>query len=331
MRIVTLEEHWSDPALSAAAAPGMLELAPGITASQDPSAGMPYTQHMHMLPDIGDARIADMDRHGITTQVLSCLNMFLPAEVAPGLTTAANDTMAEAVRSHPGRFAAFATLPTALPDAAAVELSRCVRELGFVGTMIMGRTDGEFLDGPRFDPILRAASELGVPIYLHPAPPPVAVSEANYAGQLSPAVSAAFRMNAWGWHQETAVHFLHLTLAGVLDRYPRLQFVLGHWGEFIPFYLDRLEESLPPRLTGLERTIGEYVRENVFITPSGMFSQAQLRYCVETVGVDRIIHAVDYPMIGNEGAVSFLADSFLSEEDKDKIAHGNAYKLLGLS
>ena len=328
MRIVTLEEHWSDPALSAAGASAMSELVPGYAEAF--GAGMPYTQRLHLLPDIGAARIADMDRNGISTQVLSCLNTFVPGDVAPALTRAANDTVAETVGAYPGRFAAFATLPTAVPEAAADELRRCVGELGFVGTMIMGRTDGEFLDHPRFDPILRAASDLNVPIYLHPAPPPREVGDANYAGRLSPAVSASFRLAAWGWHQETAVHFLHLTLAGALDRHPDLQIILGHWGEFVPFYLDRLDEAMPRRMTGLDRTFREYVRDNVFITPSGMFSQAQLRYCVETVGVDRIIHAVDFPMIGNEGAVPFLTDSDLSDEDKRKIAHENADKLLGL-
>jgi predicted TIM-barrel fold metal-dependent hydrolase len=329
MRIVTLEEHWSDPAITEAGAPTMTELVPAYDEVFSP--GNPYTYQLEMLPDIGDARIADMDRHGITTQVLSCLNMFLPADVAPALTRTANDTAARAVADHPGRFAAFATLPTAVPEVAADELRRCVGELGFVGTMIMGRTDGGFLDEPRFDPILAAADALNVPIYLHPAPPPAAVAESDYARGLSPVVSSSFRLAAWGWHQETAVHFLHLVLAGVLDRYPGLQFILGHWGEFIPFYLDRLDETLPQRLTKLDRTFREYFHDNVFITPSGMFNQAQLRYCVETVGVDRIIDAVDFPMLSNEGAVAFLADSFLSEEDRAKIAHGNADKLLGLS
>lgn len=329
MRIVTLEEHWTDSAVTAAGAPAMSELVPAYAEVFSP--GNPYTHQQELLPDIGAARLADMDRHGITTQVLSCLNMFLPADVAPALTRTANDTAARAVADHPGRFAAFATLPTAVPDAAADELRRCVSELGFVGTMIMGRTDGAFLDEPRFDPILRAADALNVPIYLHPAPPPAAVSESDYARGLSRVVSSSFRLAAWGWHQETAVHFLHLVLAGVLDRYPGLQFILGHWGEFIPFYLDRLDQTLPQSLTKLDRTFGEYFHDNVFITPSGMFNQAQLRYCVETVGVDRIIDAVDFPMLSNEGAVSFLADSFLSEEDRAKIAHGNADKLLGLS
>ncbi|MFJ9706322.1 amidohydrolase family protein [Streptomyces sp. NPDC101234] len=331
MRLVTIEEHWSDPAVSAASDPAMAAFVPGYAAAFEASAGMPFTKWLHLLPDIGAARIADMDRNGITMQVLSCSNTFLPADTAPKLTKAANDTVAEAVKAYPDRFAAFALLPTAVPDAAADELHRCVGELGFVGTMIMGRTDGEFLDQPRFDPILHAASELNVPIYLHPAPPPLAVSDANYAGRLSPEVSAFLRLGAWGWHQETAVHFLHLVLTGVLDRYPDLQFILGHWGEFIPFYLERLDATLPQQLTKLDRTFREYFRDNVFITPSGMFSQAQLRYCVDVVGVDRIMHSVDFPTFGgNEGAVSFLADSQLSDEDREKIAHGNADKLFDL-
>lgn len=331
MRIVTLEEHWTDPAVTAAGMPSMLDRVPGYAAAFDPSAGMPYPRRPELLADLGSARIADMDRNGISTQVLSLINTFLPADVAPELTASANDAMFEAVKAFPGRFAAFAALPTAVPGTAADELRRCVGELGFVGTMIMGRTDDEFLDQPRFDPVLRAASDLSVPIYLHPAPPPVPVSEANYAAGLSPAVSGALRLAAWGWHQETAVHFLHLVLTGVLDRYPDLQFILGHWGEFVPFYLDRLDEAMPRRMTGLERTFREYFRDNVFITPSGMFSQAQLRYCADTVGADRIIHSVDFPMLGNEGAAAFLAESHLSAEDQEKIAHGNADRLLGLT
>lgn len=269
-----------------------------------------------------------MDRTGITMQVLSCQTAFLPPDVAPALTRAANDRAAEAMRIFPGRFSAFAALPTAVPEIAAGELRRCVSELDFVGTMIMGRTDGEFLDRPRFDPILRTAAELGVPLYLHPAPPPRATSAENYDG-LAPLVTARLQTAAWGWHQETAVHFLHLTLSGILDRYPELQFILGHWGEMIPFYLDRIDEALPPRITGLDRTFREYFTDNVFITPSGMFSHAQLRYCIDTVGADRILHAVDYPFIGNDDAAGFLEEATISEADKAKIAHRNAEHLLG--
>jgi hypothetical protein len=233
------------------------------------------------------------------------------------------------VRRHPTRFAAFAALPTCLPDAAATELGRGVRELGCVGTMIMGRTRDEFLSSPAFDPILRTAAALQVPIYLHPGVPPRATSASNYAG-FDPVVEARFQTAAWGWHQETAVHFLNLVLSGVFDRYPDLQIILGHWGEMIPFYLDRLDEALPRRATKLDRTIGEYVRQNVYITPSGMYSHAQLRYCVDTLGTHRILYSVDYPFIGNEGAAAFLDAADLPEAAKEDIAHGTAEKLLGL-
>ncbi|AHH19778.1 amidohydrolase [Nocardia nova SH22a] len=330
MKIIALEEHFLVPEIAAASAAESNRLSPGFAASYHPGSGLPYSPTPEVLTDLGAGRIADMDRHGITMQVLSCLStQQLPGPVAVELVRKANNTLAQAISEHPGRFAGFAALPTTVPEAAPGELRRCVEELGFRGTMIMGRTDGLFLDAPRFDPLLKQAADLGVPIYLHPGVPPVAVTEANYSG-LDPLVVARFQTSAWGWHQETAVHFLHMVLSGVFDRYPELQIILGHWGEMIPFYLDRLDEALDPRVTKLDRTVGDYVRHNSYITPSGMFSQAQLQFCVETVGVDRILYSVDYPFIGNDGATAFLAEANLSEEDKQKIAHRNTEELLRL-
>lgn len=330
MRIITLEEHFLDPDVAAASSPLARQLSPDFAAAYDPASGLSYAPSAEVLQDLGDARIADMDKNGISMQVLSCLTtQQVPAKVAPTLVQAANNAASAAMHAYPGRFAAFAALPTTAPDAAATELARCIDELGFVGTMINGRTDGDFLDAPRFDQILKTAATRNVPIYLHPAVPPRETTDSNYIG-LAPLVTARLQTSAWGWHQETAVHFLHLLLAGVLDRYPDLQFILGHWGEMIPFYLDRLDEALPQKVTKLERTISEYVHQNVYITPSGMFNQAQLQYCVETLGSDRILYSVDYPFIGNEAAASFLANSKISDEAKHLIAHRNTEKLLGL-
>ena len=330
MRIIALEEHFADPAVAAASEPRARELSPDFPAAYDPARWQSYSPPLEVLLDLGDGRLADMDKHGITVQVLSCLTtQQLPADVAPDLVAAVNDRAAAAVRAYPDRFAAFAVLPTAAPEAAARELRRCIDELGFVGAMIFGRTDDEFLDSPRFVPVLAGLAELDVPLYLHPGVPPRVVSDANYAG-LDPVVTARLQTSAWGWHQETAVHFLHLVLSGTLDRHPNLQVILGHWGEMIPFYLDRLDEALPRALTGLDRTISEYVRQNVHITPSGMWNQAQLQYCVATVGVERILYSVDYPFLGNEGATAFLDQADLPEAAKAAIAHGNADRLLGL-
>jgi predicted TIM-barrel fold metal-dependent hydrolase len=331
VKIIALEEHFVDPAVSAAAAPAANALSPDFAAAYAPGLGLPYSPPAEVLTDLAERRIADMDAGGVTVQVLSCLGaQQVPAEVAPELVGAANDRAAAAVRAHPHRFAAFASLPTAAPDAAAAELDRCVSELGFAGTMIFGRTDGDFLDEPRFDPILAKAAALDVPVFLHPGVPPRTVTAANYLGGLSPVVATRLQTSAWGWHQETAVHFLHLVHSGVLDRYPGLQFILGHWGEMIPFYLERIEEALPQRATGLQRSFGEYFRQNVHIAPSGLFNQAQLRFCADTVGLDRVVFAVDYPFVGNEGVLPFFEQADLPEEAKHRIAHGNAERLLRL-
>lgn len=330
MKIIALEEHYLNVEIAAASAAATAGLSPGFAAAFDSATGLPYSPTPEVLRDLGAGRIADMDRHGISMQVLSSLTtQQLPSDVAAELCRASNDTLADAVRTWPGRFAAFAGLPTVDPKPAADELARSVGELGFVGAMIMGRTAGEFLDAPRFDPILSRAAELRVPIYLHPGVPPREITDSTYAG-LEPLVSTRFQTAAWGWHVETAAHFIHLVLAGVLDRYPELQIILGHWGELMPFYLDRLDEALPRRATGLERTIGEYVRGNVFITPSGMFSQAQLQFCLETLGPDRLLFSVDYPFIGNAGATDFLDAANLSVDAREGFAHGNAEALLGL-
>jgi uncharacterized protein len=265
-------------------------------------------------------------------QVLSCPGaQLLAADSAVELTRAVNDKLATAVREHPDRFAALATVPTVLPEAGAEELSRCVTELGFVGALITGRTEGEFLDAPRFDPVLECAARHGVPIYLHPAVPPQAVSAASYMAGLPTTVTARLQTSAWGWHQETADHFLHLVLSGVLDRYPDLQIILGHWGEMVPFFLDRINEELPQRVTKLDRPFVDYFRQNVYVSPSGMFSQAHLRYCLEMLSIDRIMFSVDYPITPHGTPEGFFAELDLPDEDRRKIAHGNAERLFGLA
>ena len=328
MKIIAVEEHFRDPAFTAATAPAVHELSPAFAAAFIETGDLPPAE---VAQDLGARRLADMDADGIAMQLLSCPGaQLLPSESAVELVRNVNDKAASAIVEHPDRFSALAALPTAVPDAAAAELTRCITELGFVGALISGRTDGEFLDAPRFDPILETASRHRVPIYLHAAIPPKAVTAANYAAGLSPVVTARFQTSAWGWHQDTAAHFLHLVLSGVFDRYPRLQIILGHWGEMIPFFLDRINEELPERVTKLDRPFIEYFRENVYVSPSGMLSQAQLRYCAEILSIERILFSVDYPKPPKQSAVAFLEEADLPDESKRKIAHENAARLFGL-
>ncbi|MFK0170983.1 amidohydrolase family protein [Streptomyces sp. NPDC090306] len=331
MKLITIEEHTLDTAVARASAGRAAEVSPHFGSAYSPAGGLPYSPTPEELEDLDEGRIADMDEHGIDMQVLSNLTtQFLPADVAPELVRRVNDRLAAARERHPDRFAAFASLPTSAPEEAAAELRRAIEELGHVGTLIHGRTDDEFLSAERFDPILKAAADLRVPVYLHPAPPTRGTSVADYEAGLDPVVATRFATAGWGWHNESGIHFLHLVLGGALDRYPDLQFVLGHWGEMIPWFLDRLDEALPQRATGLDRTIGDYVRQNVYYTPSGMFTTPHLRFCTDVLGTDRMIYSVDYPFVGNAGARGFLEDCDLPADAKLDIAHRNAERLLGL-
>ena len=205
---------------------------------------------VEQLLDTGERRIAEMDAAGIDMQVLS-LNSpgveQLEADEAVKLAMQANDCLAEASRRYPARLAGFAALPTAVPDTAAGELERAVKELGLKGAVINGHTHGRYLDDPFFWPILERAEALGAPVYLHPAPPPQPVIEASYTGNFSPEIAYALSTSFWGWHIETATHVLRMILGGVFDRFPRLQFIIGHMGEGLPFFLDRFDLRLSPR------------------------------------------------------------------------------------
>jgi predicted TIM-barrel fold metal-dependent hydrolase len=237
-----------------------------------------------------------------------------------------NDELAEAIRGNPDRFAAFAMVPTPEPDAAAEELRRAVAELGFKGAMVHGTTRGRFLDDRFFWPIFEEAERLGVPVYLHPAPPSAAIREAYYGG-LAPEVAYALATWAWGWHVETGLHAMRMVLGGVFDRYPELQVVIGHMGEAVPFLLGRADSVLGPFAT-LQRPVREYFVQNFHYTTSGLFTTPPFNCLLEIAGASRVLFAVDYPFSSNEQALAFLRTVAISSEDRERIAHGNTEALL---
>jgi predicted TIM-barrel fold metal-dependent hydrolase len=324
MRTITLEEHFISPGFLAGPGKGFAEQ----LRSRGPRGERMYEQ----LQDVGDKRIAEMDAAGIDMQVLSLNSPGVEqAEAAEQLSIAveSNDFLAEAVKKYPSRFAAFATLPVAAPDRAAEELDRRVRQQGFKGTLINGHTRGRYLDDKFFSPILERAEALNVPIYLHPTVPPKAVVEASFGG-FSPAVTAMLVGGAWGWHIETSVHLIRMMLGGVFDRYPKLQVVIGHLGEGIPFMLPRLNKNLPKEVTKLDRPIEAYLRGNVHYTFGGFNFPATFLNLLLEVGVGRIMFSVDHPYGSMAEARAFLQQIPVSEADRERIAHGNAEKLLGL-
>jgi hypothetical protein len=315
MRVIALEEHFLTPAM-----------AEGL-------AGGPATEPLRgKLEDLGDGRLADMDAGGIDYQVIGHTTpgtQALAGEGAVALAREANDRLAEAVRLHPDRFGGFATLPTSDPDAAAEELRRAKLQLGFVGAMVNGTTGGRFLDDPMFRPLLAEAERLEMPIYLHPAAPPPAVHDAYFRG-FEPTVEWSLSSGAWGWHAETGLHILRLILAGVFDRFAQLQVIVGHMGEMLPFMIARIDGILAPSRSGLERPVSDYLRGNLHITTSGIFTLPPLLCALMVLGVERIMFSVDYPYSSNEAGTTFLAAAAISPADKELIAHRNAERLLGL-
>ncbi|MGB8406969.1 MAG: amidohydrolase family protein [Mycobacterium sp.] len=146
----------------------------------------------------------------------------------------------------------------------------------------------------------------------------------------TPEVSAQFSLAGWGWHNEASIHVLRLILSGVFDRFPKLQVISGHWGEMVPFYLQRLDVMVPVKLTGLSATITETYRNHVWVTPSGMFDRPHFDFIREVIGVERLIWAVDYPYLTLDGTREFLDGHPLTEEETDAITHRNAERLFHL-
>ncbi len=286
------------------------------------------------LPECGARRLASMDASGVEISVLSH-TVPGPQGIVDGATAAAaardvNDYLAgEVIAAHPTRFAGFASVALQDPAGAAKELERAVTRLGLVGAMINGYTDvadargGEYLDEPRLLPFWEAAAALGVPVYVHPRP---SFDQRMYRGH------AELIGATWGFAPETATHALRLVYSGLFDRFPSLTVVLGHLGETLPYFAWRIQHCFEfnPSDKRVERRLQDYLCDNVYVSTSGFFSDQALIGAVLTIGADRILFAADYPYEPMEPAAAWLDRAPIAENDRRKIAHGNARRLLRL-
>jgi len=331
MRTVALEEHFATPAFMEGPGRGLGDL----TSDRQPRPGMPegFALLPERLCDLGEGRIAQMDEAGVDVQVLSLNSPGVEqsdAADAVEIAREANELVAQAKARFPGRLEGFATIPTGTPVEAAEELGRAVEQLGMKGVAINGHVRGRYLDDEFFWPILQRAEALQVPIYLHPTRPPKAVIEAAYTGNFSPAVTALLSASGWGWHIDTAVHVLRIILSGAFDRYPKLQLIIGHMGEALPFMLQRVDHNLSRHVTKLDRSVAAYLRENVSYTFSGFNYTPTFLDLLLEVGVERIMFSADYPYASMATATSFLGGLPVSPADRERIAHGNTERLLRL-
>ena len=287
------------------------------------------------LLDLHDQRLAEMDQAGIEIEIISLnsngVQSILDARKAAELARKANDALAEAVAKRPDRFAAFAALPMQDPHAAALEFERCVRDLKFKGALVnsfsqIGSSDSAvYYDLPHYRPFWAVVERLGTPFYLHPRDP---LPSRRQAYEDHPWLIAS----PWGFAEETAMHALRLMGSGLFDEYPRLQIVLGHLGERIPYDLWRLDHRLA-KVPGrhAKRKMGEYFRQNFYVTTSGNFCTQSLIHAILTLGADRLLFAVDYPFEEHAQAASWFDAADIAEADRRKIGRDNAAALFGLS
>jgi len=293
-----------------------------------------WSEVQRRLLDWDDLRLADMDRHGIELAILSFMpgvQEMLDPQEAEVVARRANDALAGEIARHPDRFAGFAALPMQDPEAAALELTRCIKDLGFKGAMVHGFTQRQvansaiYYDVPEYRPFWAAVQELEAPFYLHPR---TAIAARAQAYEGHPWLTSA----AWGFAVETSIHALRLIGAGLFDEFPRLQIILGHLGERIPYDMWRLDHRLrkSPRGYPLKKAMSEYLRANFHLTTSGNFSQSAMRCAIEEMGVERIMFSVDYPFEDTVDAVSWFDGTEMAEQDRIRVGRTNAIELFKL-
>jgi len=322
MKVIAIEEHFITPMYREKV--GANEFRNFYLKSRGEQLGHDIVEQNS---DLGAGRLAHMDAAGVDVQVLSFGSpgpQAFAAEVAIPMARDANDRLYQAIQRNPARFAGFAALPTADPEAAAQELERCVSKLGFKGAMIHGHTRGGFLDERKYWTIFERAQALGVPIYLHPTLPHPDAVKAYFEGYEELARAG------WGFAVDTSCHFLRIVFAGVFDAYPRLRIILGHLGEGLPFAMHRLNDHTwrSAARRGLKKTPLQYIRENLLVTTSGNWYEPAFLCTLLALGADNILFAIDWPYEANKTGIEFLRKISISDGDRQKIAHLNAERVL---
>lgn len=317
MKKIALEEHFTRPELARYAA----DLASGRHS--------PIVERFQeRLLDFGEMRLEAMDQAGIDIAVLSVTTPGVQAEpdaeVAVKRARIENDFLAREITKHPTRYAGFAHLPMQDPRAAAAELSRCVEQLEFKGAMVNGHTNGLYLDDRSYDPFWERVEALGVPVYLHPRDPFDSPHMFSDHRELAGAT--------WVWTVETATHALRLVFGGVFDRHPKAKLILGHMGETLPYLLWRLDSRWRAQAGNepIERAPSEIIRNNIFVTTSGVCSHPSLLCALAALGEDRVMFSVDYPYEDCGVAARFIESAPISEEARAKVSHRTAQSLLRL-
>jgi len=312
---IALEEHFMCPEFEGYWAPTVGDVDPAI-----------YARVVARLSDFGAERLEAMDRAGIERAALSLAGPGVQAErdtaTAVRLARVGNDLLAREVQKRPSRYSGFAHLAMQDANAAADELTRCMRDFGFPGAMINGHTNGQYLDHPSLSPFWERVQDLGAVIYIHPADPVVPAPVLD--GHIG------LRRATWEWGFETGSHALRLVFGGLFERYPKVTLALGHLGETLPFLLWRFDSRAKLYGVKLAKPPSQYIRENIVVTLSGMFSAEPLNCAIAALGADRVMFSADYPFESIDEAAEFMDTVPLDEKTRADIAYNNAARLLRL-
>lgn len=319
-KLVTIEEHYMSTAF--------------LRASKDDQN--PKLQAFGNIQDLDTLRLQDMDDAAVTVQVVSLAPG--PSHFfSPDMCVESNNELKAGIMKWPNRLAGFAALPMGHIQEAVLELERAVLSLKFKGALINNHHNGQFYDDKRFWPIFEKAESLNVPIYLHPGPPSDDQMNLLYrSDSFSETTSATLGSAGWGWHEMTGLHVIRLVLAGVFDKFPNLQILIGHAGEGIPCMLERLERRMQPLMEyeGRKRTLHTVMQENISITIAGFFSIPVFKLLLALFPIERIMYSVDYPFVEHSQGTRFLQEimksDLLTQEEFDCFTHKNAVKLLKL-
>lgn len=315
-RKIALEEHCMTPGLADYWLPTMSDVPP---AAVEKLSGRLYDYH--------GERIEIMDRSGIERAILGVAGPGVQAEADAKIAVAkareSNDQLAAEIAKNPKRLGAFAHLAVQDAKAAADELERCVRQFGFSGAMINGHTRGLYLDDPSVYPLWERAEALGVPIYIHPTDP--------LASATSLAGTHGLKRATWEWGFETGSHALRLVFGGTFDRFPKAKLVLGHLGETLPFLLWRFDSRAKLYGVKLKREPSQYIRENIWVTMSGMYSAEPTQCALAALGEDRVMFSADYPFEDSVEAGHFMDSTPLPYSLRKAVAYENAARLLGIT
>jgi 2,3-dihydroxybenzoate decarboxylase len=290
--------------------------------------------HNRRIQNLDDERLKDMDDSGIDMAVLGLtspgVQIFDPA-TATSLATRFNDELAEGISRHPDRYVGLAAFSPLDPANAAMELERAVKKLGMKGGIFNSHTLGTYLDDEQYWEIFEAAEALDVPIYLHPQTPP--------ANMIEPFLKRGLDAAVYGFACETGLHALRLVVAGLFDRFPKLQVVLGHCGEALPYWLSRIDfmhghisvSKRYPHVHPLKRKASDYLKENFYYTSSGVGWGPPVMFIRDVIGADRMMYAMDYPWQFVPSEVGELEQMPIGEAGLKQFFEDNARKVFKIA